>query len=128
MEADWIEAEPNYILLQFKQHKLPAGIRKYSKVLSFGIRKIFFYAVKTIPYQNSDLFVGVIFQIGAVAHSILQWEALGFSDEEYEKLGVERRQVYELKRSFAAGATVEQAASLINQEMVRAYYQEGSLC
>ena len=61
-----------------------------------------------------------------VAHSILQWEALGFSDEEYEKLGVERRQVYELKRSFAAGATVEQAASLVNQEMVRAYYAAGT--
>jgi len=65
MEADWTEAELNYILLQFKQHKLRAGIRKYSKVLSFGIRKIFFYALKQIPYQNSDLFVGVIFQIGA---------------------------------------------------------------
>ena len=61
-----------------------------------------------------------------VAHSILQWEALGFSDEEYEKLGVERRQVYELKRSFAAGATVEQAASLVNEAMVRAYYAAGS--
>jgi alkanesulfonate monooxygenase SsuD/methylene tetrahydromethanopterin reductase-like flavin-dependent oxidoreductase (luciferase family) len=61
-----------------------------------------------------------------VAHSILQWEALGFSDEEYEKLGVERRQVYELKRSFAAGATVEEAASLVNEAMVRAYYAAGS--
>ncbi len=61
-----------------------------------------------------------------VAHSILQWEALGFSDEEYEKLGVERWQVYELKRSFAAGATVEQAASLVNEAMVRAYYAAGS--
>jgi alkanesulfonate monooxygenase SsuD/methylene tetrahydromethanopterin reductase-like flavin-dependent oxidoreductase (luciferase family) len=61
-----------------------------------------------------------------VAHSILQWEALGFSDEEYEKLGVERRRVYGLKRSFAAGATVEEAASLVNEEMVRAYYAAGS--
>jgi alkanesulfonate monooxygenase SsuD/methylene tetrahydromethanopterin reductase-like flavin-dependent oxidoreductase (luciferase family) len=61
-----------------------------------------------------------------VAHSILQWEALGFSDEEYEKLGVERRQVYQLKRSFAAGATVEEAASLVNEAMVRAYYAAGS--
>lgn len=61
-----------------------------------------------------------------VAHSILQWEALGFSDEEYEKLSVERRQVHELQRAFAAGATVEVAASLVNENMVRAYYAAGS--
>jgi alkanesulfonate monooxygenase SsuD/methylene tetrahydromethanopterin reductase-like flavin-dependent oxidoreductase (luciferase family) len=60
-----------------------------------------------------------------VAHSILQWEALGFTDEEYEKLGVERRQVYDLKKSFAAGATVEEAASLVTEAMVRAYYAVG---
>jgi alkanesulfonate monooxygenase SsuD/methylene tetrahydromethanopterin reductase-like flavin-dependent oxidoreductase (luciferase family) len=61
-----------------------------------------------------------------VAHSMLQLEALGFSDDEYEKLGLERRQVTELKSSFAAGATVEQAASLVNEQMVRAYYAAGT--
>lgn len=61
-----------------------------------------------------------------VAHSILQWEALGFSDGEYERLGVERLQVYALQKAFAAGATVEQAASLVSEEMVRAYYAAGS--
>lgn len=60
-----------------------------------------------------------------VAHSILQWEALGFTPEEYARLGVRRESVLELKERFAAGATVEEAARLVTEEMVRAYYAAG---
>ena len=41
-----------------------------------------------------------------VSHSILQWEALGFTAEEYAKLGVRREQVLKLKEAYASGATV----------------------
>ncbi|HET8563935.1 MAG TPA: LLM class flavin-dependent oxidoreductase, partial [Candidatus Binatia bacterium] len=34
-----------------------------------------------------------------VAHSILQWEALGFTPEEYASLGVQREQVLKLKQA-----------------------------
>ncbi|TMA12138.1 MAG: LLM class flavin-dependent oxidoreductase [Deltaproteobacteria bacterium] len=61
-----------------------------------------------------------------VAHSILQWEALGFDFEEYAKLGVDRRTVLELQQRFACGATVEEAAALVTEEMVRAYYAAGN--
>jgi alkanesulfonate monooxygenase SsuD/methylene tetrahydromethanopterin reductase-like flavin-dependent oxidoreductase (luciferase family) len=61
-----------------------------------------------------------------VAHSILQLEAAGFSDEEYANLELQRPQVLELKRAFAEGATVEQAASLVTEQMVRAYYAAGT--
>jgi alkanesulfonate monooxygenase SsuD/methylene tetrahydromethanopterin reductase-like flavin-dependent oxidoreductase (luciferase family) len=61
-----------------------------------------------------------------VAHSILQLEAAGFSDEEYAKLELQRRQVLELKRAFAEGATVEHAAPLVTEQMVRAYYAAGT--
>lgn len=60
-----------------------------------------------------------------VAHSILQWEALGLTSEEYATLGVEREKVLELQRRFASGATVEEAASLVTEEMVRTYYAAG---
>jgi alkanesulfonate monooxygenase SsuD/methylene tetrahydromethanopterin reductase-like flavin-dependent oxidoreductase (luciferase family) len=60
-----------------------------------------------------------------VAHSILQWEALGFTPEEYAALGIERKQVLKLKESFASGATVEEAASFVTEDMVRAYYAAG---
>lgn len=60
-----------------------------------------------------------------VAHSILQWEALKFTPEEYAALGVEREQVLKLKQRFAAGATVEEAASLVTRNMLRAYYAAG---
>ena len=61
-----------------------------------------------------------------VAHSILQWEALGFTAEEYAKLGVKREQVLALKRAFEAGATVEVASALVTEHMVKTYYAAGT--
>ncbi|HEX9442578.1 MAG TPA: LLM class flavin-dependent oxidoreductase [Candidatus Binatia bacterium] len=59
------------------------------------------------------------------AHSVLQWEALGFSDEEYDRLGVRREEVLRLKESFRSGATVEEAAKLVSDDIVRACYVAG---
>jgi alkanesulfonate monooxygenase SsuD/methylene tetrahydromethanopterin reductase-like flavin-dependent oxidoreductase (luciferase family) len=61
-----------------------------------------------------------------VAHSILQWEALGFTSEEYARMGVDRADVLKLKAAFEAGATVEQAARLVNDQMLRCYYAAGT--
>ncbi len=60
-----------------------------------------------------------------VSHSILQWEALGFTAEEYDRLGVERQKVFDLKEAFARGATVEEAAEMVTEEMVLNYYVAG---
>jgi alkanesulfonate monooxygenase SsuD/methylene tetrahydromethanopterin reductase-like flavin-dependent oxidoreductase (luciferase family) len=60
-----------------------------------------------------------------VSHSILQWEALGFTAEEYAELGVRREQVLKLKEAYAAGATVETAAQLVTESMVKSYYAAG---
>jgi len=60
-----------------------------------------------------------------VAHSILQWEALGFTPAEYASLGVQREQVLKLKEVFNGGATVEEASALVTEPMVRAYYAAG---
>jgi alkanesulfonate monooxygenase SsuD/methylene tetrahydromethanopterin reductase-like flavin-dependent oxidoreductase (luciferase family) len=61
-----------------------------------------------------------------VSHSILQWEALGFTAEEYQKLGVQRAQVLKLKEAYATGATVEEASKLVNEHMVKTYYAAGT--
>ncbi len=61
-----------------------------------------------------------------VAHSIPQWESLGFTPDEYARLGVERRTVLELKDAFAQGATIEEAAALVTEPMVLAYYVAGT--
>jgi len=61
-----------------------------------------------------------------VAHSILQWEALGFTPEEYASMGVDRADVLKLKAAFESGATVEQAALLVNDQMLRCYYAAGT--
>jgi alkanesulfonate monooxygenase SsuD/methylene tetrahydromethanopterin reductase-like flavin-dependent oxidoreductase (luciferase family) len=60
-----------------------------------------------------------------VAHSILQWEALGFTPEEYSRMGVAREQVLKLKAAFESGATVEQASALVTDQMLRCYYAAG---
>ncbi|MBM4262145.1 MAG: LLM class flavin-dependent oxidoreductase [Deltaproteobacteria bacterium] len=61
-----------------------------------------------------------------VAHSILQWEALGFTPEEYARMGVQREQVLKLRDAFESGATVEQASTLVSDHMVRCYYAAGT--
>jgi len=61
-----------------------------------------------------------------VSHSILQWEALGFTPEEYARMGVAREDVLKLKAAFESGATVEQAALLVNDQMLRCYYAAGT--
>jgi alkanesulfonate monooxygenase SsuD/methylene tetrahydromethanopterin reductase-like flavin-dependent oxidoreductase (luciferase family) len=60
-----------------------------------------------------------------VSHSILQWEALGFTAEEYAKLGVQRAQVLKLKEAYASGTTVEAASKLVTETMVKSYYAAG---
>jgi alkanesulfonate monooxygenase SsuD/methylene tetrahydromethanopterin reductase-like flavin-dependent oxidoreductase (luciferase family) len=60
-----------------------------------------------------------------VSHSILQWEALRFTAEEYARLGVQREQVLKLQEAYAAGATVEEASKLVTEHMVKTYYAAG---
>jgi alkanesulfonate monooxygenase SsuD/methylene tetrahydromethanopterin reductase-like flavin-dependent oxidoreductase (luciferase family) len=74
---------------------------------------------------SADRVKAIEFPKRQVAHSILQWEALGFSAEEYAKMGVTREQVLSLKRAFEAGATVEEAAKLVTEHMVKTYYAAG---
>ena len=61
-----------------------------------------------------------------VAHSIPQWESLGFTPDEYARLGVERQRVLDLKDAFARGATIEEAAALVTEQMVLSYYVAGT--
>jgi alkanesulfonate monooxygenase SsuD/methylene tetrahydromethanopterin reductase-like flavin-dependent oxidoreductase (luciferase family) len=74
---------------------------------------------------SSDRAKAIEFPKRQVAHSILQWEALGFTAEEYGKMGVTREQVLSLKRAFEAGATVEEASQLVTEHMVKTYYAAG---
>ncbi|SRR5581483_11858108 len=60
------------------------------------------------------------------AHSVLQWEARGFTDEEYDRLGVRRAEVLKLKEAFRSGATPEQASALVSEDVVRACYAAGT--
>jgi hypothetical protein len=50
---------------------------------------------------------------------------LGFTPDEYARMGVAREQVLKLKEAFESGATVEQAATLVSDHMVRCYYAAG---
>ena len=75
---------------------------------------------------SSDRAKAIEFPKRQVAHSILQWEALGFTPEEYAKVGVERAQVLKLKAVFESGATVEEASNLVSDHMLKTYYAAGT--
>lgn len=75
---------------------------------------------------SSDRGKAIEFPKRQVAHSILQWEALGFTPEEYSKMEVRREQVLQLKEAFEKGATVEQASKLVTEHMVKTYYAAGT--
>jgi hypothetical protein len=45
-------------------------------------------------------------------------EAMGFTDEEFDALGVERQTVIQIKQAFEAGGTIEEVATLISDAMV----------
>ncbi len=60
-----------------------------------------------------------------VAQAALQWETFGFTAEEYDALGVKREQVLKLKERLEAGASITEAASVVNEDMVRACYVAG---
>lgn len=74
---------------------------------------------------SRDRAAAIEFPKRQVSHSILQWEALGFTPEEYARLGVDRQKVFDLKEAFARGATIEEAARMVTEEMVLAYYVAG---
>jgi 5,10-methylenetetrahydromethanopterin reductase len=74
----------------------------------------------------SDRAAAIEFPKRQVAHSILQWEALGFTAQEYDRMGVERERVLQLKEAFETGATVEEASKLVTDHMVKCYYAAGT--
>jgi alkanesulfonate monooxygenase SsuD/methylene tetrahydromethanopterin reductase-like flavin-dependent oxidoreductase (luciferase family) len=75
---------------------------------------------------SSDHMRAIEFPKRQVAHSILQWEALHFTDDEYARMGVERSQVLKLRDAFQSGATVEAASALVSEHMVKTYYAAGT--
>jgi alkanesulfonate monooxygenase SsuD/methylene tetrahydromethanopterin reductase-like flavin-dependent oxidoreductase (luciferase family) len=61
-----------------------------------------------------------------VAHSVLQWEALGFTAAEYATLHVRRSDVLTLQEHWRAGGNLGDAARLVTDEMLRACYLVGT--
>jgi 5,10-methylenetetrahydromethanopterin reductase len=53
-----------------------------------------------------------------IAHMLVVLEAMGFTDEEFQALGVDRRSVTQIKQAFEAGGTIEQVSELITDQMV----------
>jgi alkanesulfonate monooxygenase SsuD/methylene tetrahydromethanopterin reductase-like flavin-dependent oxidoreductase (luciferase family) len=53
-----------------------------------------------------------------IAHMLVVLEAMGFSDDEFNALGVDRKTVTQIKEAFEAGGTIEQVSSLISDAMV----------
>ena len=61
-----------------------------------------------------------------IAHMLVVLEAMGFSDGEFDALGIDRRTVLQIKHAFEAGGTIEDVASLISDNMVDAGFIAGT--
>ena len=61
-----------------------------------------------------------------IAHMLVVLEAMGFSDDEFAALGVERATVLRIKNAFEAGGTIEEVAALISDKMVDAGFIAGT--
>jgi alkanesulfonate monooxygenase SsuD/methylene tetrahydromethanopterin reductase-like flavin-dependent oxidoreductase (luciferase family) len=53
-----------------------------------------------------------------IAHMLVVLEAMGFTNEEFKALGVDRPTVIQIKRAFESGGTIEQVSALISDTMV----------
>ncbi|HEY7061195.1 MAG TPA: LLM class flavin-dependent oxidoreductase [Chloroflexota bacterium] len=61
-----------------------------------------------------------------LAHSLLGLEVLPYSHAELDRLGLDPERIARLRERFAAGATIEEAADLVEDRMVDAYYLAGT--
>lgn len=61
-----------------------------------------------------------------IAHMLVVLEAMGFSDDEFGALSVDRRTVLQIKHAFEAGGTIEDVASLVSDQMVDAGFIAGT--
>ncbi len=66
------------------------------------------------------------FALPQVAHSIVSLKVLNFSKEEFEQLGIDPDRVDRLDKMFSEGATIEEAAHLVDDKMISAYYLAGT--
>ena len=53
-----------------------------------------------------------------IAHMLVVLEAMGFSNEEFQALGVARETVIQIRQAFETGGTIEQVSALITDGMV----------
>lgn len=61
-----------------------------------------------------------------IAHMLLVLDAMGFSDADYSRLGVEPAAVQNIKQAFAEGRTIETVAPMISDGMVDAGFVAGT--
>lgn len=66
------------------------------------------------------------FALPQVAHSIISLKVANFSQEEFAKLGIDPERVQRLDRMFSEGATIEEAADVVDDKMISAYYLAGT--
>jgi alkanesulfonate monooxygenase SsuD/methylene tetrahydromethanopterin reductase-like flavin-dependent oxidoreductase (luciferase family) len=66
------------------------------------------------------------FALPQVAHSIISLKVANFTREDFAQLGVDPDRVDRLDRMFSEGATIEEAAHVVDDKMISAYYLAGT--
>jgi hypothetical protein len=63
-----------------------------------------------------------------VAHSVVSLKVAQFTSEDFEKVGIDPDRVDRLQKAFTegGGVTIEEAARLVDDRMIDAYYLAGT--
>ncbi len=106
--------------------KLPSLLNQAERGKTESGRDLRFKKVCEINISvSSDYEQARAFPKRYIAHMLLVLEAMGFSDSEFNALGIDPPSVRKIKAAFAAGGTIENVAPMISDAMVDAGFIAG---
>jgi alkanesulfonate monooxygenase SsuD/methylene tetrahydromethanopterin reductase-like flavin-dependent oxidoreductase (luciferase family) len=120
---------PGQFLAFFRTGRLNAMIQqaKEAAARSGSNKKLRFSALLNISISK-DRKEARRFALPQVAHSVVSLKVAGFTPQEFETVGIDPVRVDRLQDAFTkgGGVTIEEAAQLVDDPMIDAYYLAGT--
>lgn len=120
---------PGQFLAFFRTGRL-SGMMERARAMaerSGGDKRFRFAAILNVSI-STDREEARRFPLPQVAHSVLSLKAAKFTEKEFQTLGIDPERIDRLEAAFTRGGgiTIEEAASLVDDRMIDAYYLAGT--
>ncbi len=119
---------PGQFLAFFRTGRLNSMIQTAKEAAArTGSKKLRFSALLNISISR-DRKEARRFALPQVAHSVVSLKVAKFTQQDFEKVGIDPERVDRLQESFTkgGGVTIEEAARLVDDQMIDAYYLAGT--